>query len=165
MHFGEVIDEERYCRCIQHAYEHGIRTFVTADVYGCGKADSLLGKALASFPRETYTLVGAIGHDFYNGRRKGNTGYPRFTDPSLRGPDQYASYLEKACVQSLERCRSDYFDLLFLHNPDELGYTSAAVWEGMALLKQAGLTTSLGIAPGPANGFVLDLVKAFERFE
>ena len=51
-----------------------------------------------------------------------------------------------------------------LHNPDEIGYTSEAVWEAMAALKDSGLTDSLGIAPGPANGFTLDLIDCFEKF-
>ncbi len=56
------------------------------------------------------------------------------------------------------------FDLLMLHNPDRTGYTSASVWEGMQALREAGLTRLLGVAPGPANGFTLDLIDCFERF-
>ena len=37
--------------------------------------------------------------------------------------------------------------------------------EGMAKLKDAGLTTQLGVAPGPANGFTLDLILCLERFK
>src|SRR5262249_51223943 len=51
-----------------------------------------------------------------------------------------------------------------LHNPDSIGYTSAAVWKGMQAVKEAGLTDRLGIAPGPANGFTLDLIGCFENF-
>jgi Aldo/keto reductase family len=50
-----------------------------------------------------------------------------------------------------------------LHNPDRIGYRSAAVWEGMAAVRDAGLTRLLGIAPGPANGFTLDLIDCLER--
>ena len=32
----------------------------------------------------------------------------------------------------------DAFDLLLLHNPDRTGYTSEAVWDGMAALREAG---------------------------
>ncbi len=39
-----------------------------------------------------------------------------------------------------QRCGLDHFDLLLLHNPDRTGYTSPAVWEGMAALRDAGLT-------------------------
>ena len=56
MHFGETLSEERFINCIETAYESGIRTFVTSDVYGNGKADELLGRALAGVDRATYSL-------------------------------------------------------------------------------------------------------------
>ena len=164
MHYGEALSDERWIGVAQHAYRRGIRTFMTADVYGNGAADDLLGRALAGLPRESYCLVGAVGHDFYKGQRQGAKGYPRFTDPSLRQPRDYADYLRMATEKSLERCRADKFDLLLLHNPDFTGYSSDAVWKGMEKLKDAGLTDRLGIAPGPANGFTLDILMSFERF-
>ena len=78
----------------------GIRTFVTADVYGNGKADELLGRALEGIDRASYSLVGMIGHDFYEGQRQGSRGYPRFTDPALRGPEHYADFVRMACAQA-----------------------------------------------------------------
>jgi aryl-alcohol dehydrogenase-like predicted oxidoreductase len=164
MHFGEMVSEERYLDLIRRSFEKGIRTFVTADVYGGGRADEILGKALADFPREQYCLVGAVGHDFYKGERQGSAGYPRFTNPDLRSPREYRSFLRMACEKSLERCGTDHFDLVMLHNPDEIGYTSESVWEGMRSLKEEGLTGRLGIAPGPANGFTLDMLHCFEKF-
>ncbi len=165
MHFGQPIEDERFFALIDLAYEKGLRTFMTADVYGAGEADSLLGRALNGKPRDSYCLVGAVGHDFYEGQRDGSKGFPRFTSPALRKPAAYASYLRSATEKSLERCRADRFDLLLLHNPDATGYTSDAVWKGMAKLKDAGLTSQLGIAPGPANGFTLDLILSLERFQ
>ena len=164
MHYGETLSEERYVECIRIAYEAGIRTFLTSDVYGNGKADELLGEALSGVDRESYCLVGMVGHDFYEGQREGSKGYPRFTSPDLRGPDAYAGYLKMACEKSLERCRVEKFDLLMLHNPDDAGYTSEAVWKGLEALKDAGLTDRLGIAPGPANGFTVDLAASLEKF-
>ena len=105
-----------------------------------------------------------MGHDFYEGEREGSKGFPRFTDPRLRGPDGYAAYLRMATERSLQRLGVDRFDLLLLHNPDRIGYTSPAVWEGMAALRDAGLTRRLGVAPGPANGFTLDVIDCLERF-
>jgi aryl-alcohol dehydrogenase-like predicted oxidoreductase len=69
-----------------------------------------------------------------------------------------------ATERSLERCGVDSFDLLLLHNPDRTGYTSPAVWDAMAAVRDAGLTRLLGVAPGPANGFTLDVIECFERF-
>ncbi|MEO5722361.1 MAG: aldo/keto reductase [Chthoniobacterales bacterium] len=165
MHFGEAIEDERFLALIRLAYERGLRTFLTADVYGAGEADTLLGRALEGMPRDSYCLVGAVGHDFYKGQREGSKGFPRFTNEQLRKPSEFASYLREATEKSLARCRTDRFDLLLLHNPDEAGFTTDAVWNGMAKLKDAGLTSRLGIAPGPANGFTLDLILCLERFQ
>jgi aryl-alcohol dehydrogenase-like predicted oxidoreductase len=162
MRFGEPIDDERFLALI--APDDEITTVITADVYGAGEADSMLGRAIAGRPREEMCIVGAVGHDFYTGERAGPKGYPRFTDPQLRGPDDYAAYLRMATERSLERCRIDSFDLLLLHNPDRTGYTSEAVWKGMAGLRDAGLARQIGVAPGPANGFTLDLIDCLERF-
>jgi aryl-alcohol dehydrogenase-like predicted oxidoreductase len=164
MHFGEPIAEERYLQLIHLAYQSGIRTFMTADVYGTGAADESLGKALTGFPRQSYCLVGAIGHDFYSGKREGAKGFPRFTNSVLRSPKDYSGYLRMATEKSLERCRTDHFDLLLLHNPDLTGYTSEAVWKALDKLREAKLTERIGVAPGPANGFTLDLLLCFERF-
>ena len=162
MHFGEPLDDERLLALLRP--DAAIRTVLTADAYGAGDADRLLGRALEGLRREDYVLVGAVGHDFYEGERQGAKGFPRFTDPALRGPDEYASYLRRATEASLERCGAERFDLLLLHNPDRVGYTSEAVWDGMTALRDAGLTDLIGVAPGPANGFTLDLIDCFERF-
>jgi aryl-alcohol dehydrogenase-like predicted oxidoreductase len=162
MRFGEPLDDERLLALLRP--DERIRTVMTADAYGAGEADRLLGRALEGVPREDYCLVGAIGHDFYSGERGGAKGFPRFTDPSLRGPGDYAGYLRMATERSLERCGADRFDLLLLHNPDRTGYTSEAVWTAMAALRDEGLTRRLGVAPGPANGFTLDVIDCFERF-
>jgi aryl-alcohol dehydrogenase-like predicted oxidoreductase len=164
MHFGEPLSDDRFIAAIRHAYERGIRTFMTADVYGSGGADEMLGRALAGLPRDSYALVGMIGHDFYSGQRDGSKGFPRFTHPQLRGPRDYADYVRMATEKSLARCQTDRFDCLMLHNPDSVGYTSDAVWKAMDKVKEAKLTDRLGIAPGPANGFSLDLILSFERF-
>jgi aryl-alcohol dehydrogenase-like predicted oxidoreductase len=164
MHFGEALSEDRFISLIQTAHEWGVRTFMTADVYGTGQSDELLGRALAGIPRDSYCLVGAIGHDFYHGKRESAKGYPRFTDPALRPSTEFRSYMRMAAEKSLERCGASRFDLLLLHNPDSVGYSNDVVWRGMQALQEEGLTEQLGVAPGPANGFTLDLIQCFERF-
>ncbi|HEV7614866.1 MAG TPA: aldo/keto reductase [Solirubrobacterales bacterium] len=162
LHFGEAIDEERLVELLRPG--GGVETVLTADTYGQGEADRLLGRALEGAAPGSYSLVGAVGHDFYEGERNGPKGFPRFTDPALRGSDDYASYLRMATEASLERLGASSFDLLLLHNPDRIGYSSEVVWDGMAALRDAGLTTRIGVAPGPANGFTLDLISCLERF-
>jgi aryl-alcohol dehydrogenase-like predicted oxidoreductase len=162
LRFGEAIEPDRLEALLRP--DAGIDTVMTADAYGQGEADLLVGRALAGVERGRFSLVGAVGHDFYEGERQGPRGYPRFTDPALRGPDDYAGYLRMAAEHSLERLAQDRFDLLLLHNPDRTGYESETVWDAMAALRDAGLADAIGVAPGPANGFTLDLVRCFERF-
>jgi aryl-alcohol dehydrogenase-like predicted oxidoreductase len=162
MHFGEPIDERRLEALLRPG--DGIDTVISADVYGEGAADELLGRGVAGVDRDAYSLIGALGHDFVAGERDGPRGFPRFTDPRLRGPGDYAAYLRGAAEASLRRIGAEHFDLVLLHNPDRTGFTSEAVWDGMAALREAGLAAAIGIAPGPANGFTLDLIDCFERF-
>jgi aryl-alcohol dehydrogenase-like predicted oxidoreductase len=162
MHFGEPLEDERLERLLRPGA--GIDTVITADVYGAGDADLALGRALRGIERDSYCLIGAIGHDFYTGERDGAKGFPRFTDPSLRGEGDYGDYVRMAAERSLERLGVGSFDVLMLHNPDRIGYSSPAVWAGMRAVRDAGLTRLLGVAPGPANGFTLDLIDCLERF-
>jgi aryl-alcohol dehydrogenase-like predicted oxidoreductase len=162
MHFGEPLDDRRLTALLRPG--RGVETVITADAYGAGEADSVLGEALRGVPRESYCLIGAIGHDFYEGEREGAKGFPRFTDARLRAESGYGDYIRMATERSLERCGVEQFDLLLLHNPDHVGYSSEDVWEGMRAVRDAGLTRLLGVAPGPANGFTLDLIDCIERF-
>jgi aryl-alcohol dehydrogenase-like predicted oxidoreductase len=162
MHFGEALSDERMEALLRPG--QGIHTLLSADAYGAGEADSLLGRALAGVPRSDYAVVGAIGHDFYEGERDGPRGFPRFTDPRLRGPEGYRDYVRMATERSLERCGVDAFDVLLLHNPDRRGFESPEVWDALRAVRDDGLAGALGVAPGPANGFTLDLIGCFERY-
>ena len=92
MHFGEPLDDDRFVRLLRP--DEAIHTVVTADVYGAGEADLAVGRALSGLPRESFSLVGAVGHDFYGTQRDGAKGFPRFT--SQRAPEHYAGYLREA---------------------------------------------------------------------
>jgi aryl-alcohol dehydrogenase-like predicted oxidoreductase len=159
MHFGEPLDEDRLAALLRPG--DGIDTVLTADVYGEGAGDRIVGRALQGLDRDDYCLVGAVGHDFYEGERAGSKGFPRFT--TTQPPERWAAYLREATERSLERCGVDAFDLLLLHNPDRAGYADPRVWEALEEVRGAGLTRLLGVAPGPANGFTLDLIDCFER--
>jgi aryl-alcohol dehydrogenase-like predicted oxidoreductase len=162
LHFGEPIEEDRLAALLRPG--DGIRTVITADAYGAGEADRVVGRALDGVARDDVFLVGAIGHDVYEGEREGPKGFPRFTDPRLRGPEAWGDYVRMAVERSLERCGVDAFDLLLLHNPDRHGYTDERVWDALGSVQADGLTAALGVAPGPANGFTLDVLDCLERF-
>ena len=54
MHFGEELSEERFKRLLRPG--DGINTVITADAYGAGEADRLLGGALKGVDRDSYCL-------------------------------------------------------------------------------------------------------------
>ena len=99
MGFGEPLDDEPLTALFTP--NERIRTSLTADVYGTGEADRMLGRAISDKPRDEICVVGAVGHDFYTGERDGAKGFPRFTDPRLRAPAEYADWIRRAAVAEL----------------------------------------------------------------
>ncbi|HXC23421.1 MAG TPA: hypothetical protein VNU28_02445, partial [Solirubrobacteraceae bacterium] len=102
MHFGDPLQDERLLELLRPG--DGIDTVMSADAYGAGEADRLLGRAIEGVDRDSFCLIGAIGHDFYEGERDGAKGFPRFTDRRLRSESSYAGYIRAATERSLERC-------------------------------------------------------------
>ena len=121
----------------------GIDTVITADAYGAGEADALLGRALRRRRRATTTAWSArSATTSTTGEREGAKGFPRFTDPRAARPGRLrrlpARWPPSAASSAAASTR---FDLLLLHNPDRTGYTSEAVWDGAgARCATTGLT-------------------------
>jgi len=88
-------------RLVERAIDLGVNFFDTADVYGRGKSEELLGRLLAG--REGVYLATKVGYDFYSNPAKP----PRRYD---------AEYIEFALRKSAERLGRRP-DLIQLHNP------------------------------------------------
>src|ERR1044071_1023637 len=93
MHFGESLSEDRFVQVIQHAYQRGVRTFVTADVYGNGAADETLGRALAGFPLSPFSVAAPPAHFFYWAKRGVSKFSPPPPPPHPPPPNQFAEYV------------------------------------------------------------------------
>jgi len=147
---------------LQTAYNSGFRTFITSDTLGGGQADRNLGGLLKEVPRDQVCVVAQIGYDSGGGRGHDySTSRARFTS---RPEHEYGAYVEQAVRGVLERLGTDHVDVLLLQDPDRQGFRSRAVWDAFANVKAQGLAQAIGIAPGPANGYTLDLLYAFEQF-
>ncbi len=99
--WGEVDDEESV-RALRRAYELGVTLFDTADVYGTGHAEEVLGRALGPV-RSQVVIATKWGSVF---------------DPATRqrtGEDPRPSYVDQAVRASLRRLGTDYVDVLQLH--------------------------------------------------
>ncbi len=150
MHFGEEIDEERFVALLRPGAD--IHTLITADVYGSGACDALVGRALDGLARDGYALVGAVGHDFYDGERQGVQGLPALHQPRAarprglrrlpaRAPPSAAS---SAAARTTSTC-------CMLHNPDRIGYSSEIVWHAMAALRDEGMAAHDRRGPRPGQ--------------
>ncbi len=162
LRFGEAIEPERLEALLRPG--DGIDTVLTADAYGAGEADSLLGRALGGIPRDDFSLVGAIGHDFYEGERDGPRGFPRFTDPRLRGPGRVRRLPADGGGAQPRAARAGPLrpPAPPQPRPHRLRVRGRLGGDGGAPRRRPG--RAIGVAPGPANGFTLDLVGCFERF-
>lgn len=127
--YGQTDDAESL-RAIQLALESGVNFFDTADIYGNGHSETLIGQALEG-RRDQAVIASKVGWDFYHGGTRHN-----FT------PD----YIELACHKTLERLRTDYLDLYQLHNPNLETLSREDLYRPLEKLKQEGKIRFYGIS-------------------
>jgi aryl-alcohol dehydrogenase-like predicted oxidoreductase len=97
------IGREQAIRCIHAALDHGIGLFDTANQYGAGEAERVLGEALHSHPRDRYLIATKL---FF---------------PVGDEPDHglAAAQIEKQLNRSLQRLNTDTIDLYQCHRYDK----------------------------------------------
>lgn len=103
--FGSRIDLEQTTAVVDAAFDEGVTFFDTADTYGLGQSEELLGRALGS-RRDQVVVATKFGMDMQgvNGDDGGRRGTPE--------------YVRTAVEASLRRLGTDYIDLYQLHTPD-----------------------------------------------
>ena len=105
--FGTRIDLAQVRRIVDEALDLGVNFFDTADTYGRGASEELLGQALAG-RRDEVVVATKFGMDM----------------EGLNGPDHGARasrrYVRRAVEASLRRLNTDHVDLYQLHQPDLL---------------------------------------------
>lgn len=105
--FGMRIDEERTREVVDAAIDEGVTLFDTADTYGLGASEELLGRALGS-RRDDVVVATKFG----------------MPAEGLNGPDWQArasrGYIRRAVEGSLRRLGTDWIDLYQLHQPDHV---------------------------------------------
>ena len=103
--FGTRIDAERTRRVVEAALDSGVTLFDTADIYGTGASEELLGRSLGS-RRDDVVVATKFGMDM-----QGANG----PDWGVRGSRRY---IRKAVEASLRRLGTDWIDLYQMHEPD-----------------------------------------------
>ncbi|OUC05614.1 aldo/keto reductase, partial [Litorilinea aerophila] len=99
------VSDEEAVTTIQYALEQGITLFDTAPLYGRGRSEALVGKALAGIPRDRYQLSTKVGRLL--NPETGEMGFDFSRDGVLRSLEG-----------SLARLQTDRVEILHIHDPD-----------------------------------------------
>lgn len=122
--WGQVDDDESV-RAIHRALDLGVTFLDTADVYGCGHSERVLGRALAG-RRSQVVIATKFGQVFYEQTRQ------------VTGYDVSPEHIRRACQASLRRLGTDYIDLYQLHVKDVDPAQAAVVRDTLEELVAAG---------------------------
>jgi aryl-alcohol dehydrogenase-like predicted oxidoreductase len=149
--FGGRLDLDGTREVVDAALEAGITLFDTADVYGKGGSEDLLGQVLAG-RRDQVVLATKFGGDMGYGAAAGARGG--------------RAYIRRAVEESLRRLRTDYIDLYQIHVPDwhtpiaetlaaldelvkegKIRYAGHSNFRGWQIAEAAHVARELGVAP------------------
>jgi aryl-alcohol dehydrogenase-like predicted oxidoreductase len=135
------VDDQNSLDTIEAALQSGITFFDTADVYGMGHSEKLLGKSMKG-RRENYFVATKIG-------------WIGFDDDRFRSAYDSTKKLVKGVEENLKRLDTEYIDLLqcHIHQPEpNLEY----FLEGFQQLQRAGKVKSYGVSSSH-----IDFIKQF----
>jgi len=142
-----AVDDDESVAAIRCALDLGVTYFDTADAYGCGHSERVLGRALAG-RRDDAIIATKFGLLFDERTREG------------AGADASPKYARAACEASLRRLRTDRIDLFQLHGgvdgPDEV----PALLEALEGLVAAGKIRAYGTSDERP-----EIVRAFAQGE
>ncbi len=133
--YGET-DEQESIATIHHAIDRGITFFDTADMYGIGRNEELVGRAIASRRHEVVIAT-----------KFGNV---RGADGSFQGVNGRPEYVQKACEASLRRLKIATIDLYYQHRVDPNTPIEETVG-AMARLVEQGKVRYLGLSEAGAQ--------------
>lgn len=125
-----ITDDRESRHALQLALDEGVNFIDTADVYGKGHSEELIGQCIQG-RRDQVVLATKAGWDFYQGLIRRNF------DPE---------YLEFALDSSLKRLKTDYIDLFQLHNPPLSLSENEKVFIKLGELKRKGKLRSYGVS-------------------
>ncbi len=131
-------DDAESIATLHHAMDRGLTFLDTADMYGFGDNEELVGRALKGRPRQSVFLATKFG--IVRSR----------TDATVRGINGRPEYVRAACDASLRRLGVDVIDLYYQHRVDPATPIEETVG-AMAGLVRAGKVRHLGLSEAGAD--------------
>lgn len=128
--WGEVDDSESI-RAIRRAMELGVSLFDTADAYGTGHSEEVLGRALQDVRKR---VVIATKGGFVHDREK----------REIYGEDTSPAYIRKALEASLKRLQTEYVDVYQVHNGTIAGERIEPLFHELDKLRAEGKIRAYG---------------------
>ena len=101
--YGNSTEKDMATQVIDKAYELGINSFDTANMYALGEAEKIVGEALAKYPRESFVLATKVF-------------WPMGAGPNDRGLSR--KHVFEQLHASLKRLNVDYVDIYYCHRYD-----------------------------------------------
>lgn len=135
--FYGATDETESIATIHYGVDHGITLLDTADVYGIGRNEELVGRAIEKCRHEVI-----IATKFGIVRDPAN--------PTARGVSGWPEYVQKSCEASLRRLRISTIDLYYQHRVDPQVPIEETVG-AMARLVEQGKVRYLGLSEAGAQ--------------
>ena len=152
------LNEEDGKDFVREALKNGVTFIDTADIYGPGRSEELVGEVLKEFNREDYVIA--------------TKGAQQWSSDGSIKTNNRPEYLREALENSLQRLQLDYVDLYYLHFPDGETPFAESIGE-LARLKEEGKIRSIGISnvslqqlkEANANGDISVLQSPYNMFD
>ncbi len=129
--FWGDVPAEQVAAAMRRAFEVGVNFYDTADAYGNGLSESVMGEALKDLPRDQIVVATKVYHHFY--------------EDGHRHPDLSREYILQECENSLRRLKMDYVDLYQLHAFDPFTPLEETT-DALEKLRQAGKIRAYGVS-------------------
>lgn len=141
--WGKNIQDEDAVKMLKRAYDIGINFFETADMYGKGKSEKLIGQVFKDMRNEVIYST-KWGYDLYSHQQIGHNEIPQ---------KHTKDFLHFALKESMSRLQTDYIDVYSLHNPKLDTIKNDMLFDELDNLVIEGNIKSHGVALGPAIGW------------
>lgn len=148
--FGSSANVREVAALLDAMSKHGINLIDTADTYGSGKAERLIGEGMRG-RRERFFLMTKAGYRYGNlpwPLRAGNPFVKKVLHRLGRPQCFQAAYLECCLKRSLERLRTDRVDVFLLHDPTMADIEGLDFLKRIEHFRKCGFTGELGISSG-----------------